>query len=139
MKVIAKKKHAAGVMFILLFLLGVAMLVLGIAFEVKILLFMGAAFAIGCIGFVVWYFSIPSIIISLDENRNLLLPKNVIIALKDITEVFYFEAWNIRISYTWGSVTIQTKTKKYKYGFVADCETVAKKINDLRRGKHLSF
>ena len=138
-KIIAKKKHSAGVMFILLTLLGVGLLILGIAFDIKILLFMGAVFAVGCVGFVVWYFTVPSEIITLDENRNLILPKGVVIPLRDITEVSSFEAWNHRTKYTWGTVTIETKTRKYKYGFVADCAEVEKRLNDLRRGKKVKF
>ncbi len=137
MKVIAKKRHSAGVMFILLTLLGAGLLTLGIAFDIKILLFMGAIFAVGCIGFVIWYFTVPSKIITLDENRNLILPRGVVIALRDITDVSSFEAWNHRVDYTWGTVTIETKTKKYKYGFIADCAEVEKHINDLRRGKKI--
>ena len=137
MKIIAKKKHSAGVLFMLLTLLGVGLLVLGIAFDIKILLFMGAILAVGCVGFVVWYFTVPSVIIALDENRNLILPRSVTIALRDITEVSSFEAWNHRAKYTWGTITIETKTKKYKYGFVADCAEVEIKINDLRRGKKI--
>ena len=136
-KVIAKKKHSAGVMFILLTLLGMGLLILGIVFDIKILLFMGAAFAVGCIGFVIWYFTVPSIVIALDENRNLVLPRGIVIALRDITNVSSFEAWNVRVDYTWGTITIETKTKKYKCGFVADCAEVEKKLNDLRRGKKI--
>ena len=136
-KIIAKKKHSAGVMFILLTLLGVGLLILGIAFDIKILLFMGAIFAVGCVGFVVWYFTVPSVIIALDENRNLILPRGVVISLRDITEVSSFEAWNHRVDYTWGTITIETKTRKYKYGFVADCAEVERKINDLRYGKKI--
>lgn len=137
MKVIAKKKHGAGVMYILLTLLGVVLLSLGIAFDIKILLFMGAVFAVGDIGFVVWYFTVPSLIIALDENRNLILPRGVVIPLRDITKVSSFEAWNSRVDYTWGTITIETKMRKYKYGFVADCAEVEKKINDLRYGKKI--
>ena len=137
MKNIAKKKHSAGVLFMLLTLLGVGLLILGIAFDIKILLFMGAIFAVGCVGFVVWYFTVPSVIIALDENRKLLLPRGVVISLRDITEVSSFEAWNHRIEYSWGTITIETKTRKYKYGFVADCAEVEKKLNDLRRGKKI--
>ena len=136
-KVIAKKKHSAGVMFILLTLLGVGLLILGIAFDIKILLFMGVLFVVGCIGFVVWYFTVPSVIIALDENRNPILPRGVVISLCDITEVSSFEAWNHRAQYTWGTITIETKTRKYKYGFVADCAEVERKINDLRYGKKI--
>ena len=136
-KVIAKKKHSAGVMFILLTLLGVGLLILGIAFDIKILLFMGVLFAVCCVGFVVWYFTVPSVIIALDENRNLILPRGVVISLRDITEVSSFEAWNHRVDYTWGTITIETKTRKYKYGFVADCAEVERKINDLRYGKKI--
>ncbi len=136
-KVIANKKHSAGVMFILLTLLGLGLLILGIAFDIQIILFMGAIFAIGCIGFVVWYFTVPKTIIVLDENRNLMLPRGVVVPLRDITDVSCFEAWNVRVDYTWGSITIETKTRKYKYGFVANCAEVEKKINDLRCGKKI--
>lgn len=136
-KIIAKKKHSAGVMFILLTLLGVGLLILGVVFDIKILLFMGVIFAVGCVGFVVWYFSVPSVIIALDENRNLLLPRGVVISLRDITEVSSFEAWNHRVNYTWGTITIETKARKYKYGFVANCAEVERKINDMRRGKKI--
>ena len=136
-KVIAKKKHSAGVLFILLTLLGVGLLILGIVFDIKILLFMGAILAVGCVGFVVWYFTVPSVIIALDENRNLILPRGVVISLRDITKVSSFEAWNHRVDYTWGTITIETKTRKYKYGFVAYCAEVERKINDLRRGKKI--
>ena len=98
---------------------------------------MGVLFAVGCVGFVVWYFTVPSVIIALDENRNLILPRGVVISLRDITEVSSFEAWNHRVDYTWGTITIETKTRKYKYGFVTDCAEVERKINDLRRGKKI--
>ena len=136
-KVIAKKKHSAGVLFMLLTLLGVGLLILGVVFDIKILLFMGVIFAVGCVGFVVWYFTVPSVIIALDENRSLLLPRGVVISLRDITEVSSFEAWNHRVNYTWGTITIETKARKYKYGFVANCAEVERKINDLRRGKKI--
>lgn len=48
-----------------------------------------------------------------------------------------FEAWNVRVEYAWGTVTIETKTGKYKYGFVADCAEVERKLNDLRKGKKI--
>ena len=95
-KVIAKKKHSAGVLFMLLTLLGVGLLILGIVFDIKILLFMGAILAVGCVGFVVWYFTVPSVIIALDKNRNLILPRDVVISLRDITEVSSFEAWKLQ-------------------------------------------
>jgi len=101
-KIIAKKKHSAGVMFILLTLLGVGLLILGIAFDIKILLFMGVLFAVGCVGFVIWYFTVPSIVIALDENRNLVFPRGIVIALRDITNVSSFEAWNVRVDYILG-------------------------------------
>lgn len=124
-------------MYIFLTLLVVVLLSLCIAFDIKILLFMGAVFAVGGIGFVVWYFTVPSLIIALDENRNLVLPRGVVIPLRDITEVSSFEARNHRVDYIWGTITIETKTRKYKYGFVADCAEVEKKINDLRYGKKI--
>ena len=80
---------------------------------------------------------IPATPLALDENRNLILPRGVVISLRDITEVSSFEAWNHRVDYTWGTITIETKTKKYKYGYVADCVEVERKINDLRRGKKI--
>lgn len=134
-KVIARKKHSAGVLFILLTLLGVGLLALGIACNIMILLVLGAAFAVGCIGFAVWYLTVPSAIIALDENGNLVLPRGVTIAVRDITDVFCFTASSLHRDYQFGSVTIETKTRKYKYGFVADCENVAKELNALRPQK----
>lgn len=124
-------------MYIILTLIGVLLLILGIAFDIKILLFMGGLFAVSCVGFVVWYFTVPSVIIVLDEKRNLILPRGVVISLRDITEVSSFKAWNLRVDYTWGTITIKTKTRKYKYGFVADCAEVERKISDLRRSKKI--
>lgn len=138
-KIIAKKKHSAGILFILLTLLGIGLFILGITFDIEIFLFMGIMFTVFCIGFVIWYFTIPSIIISLDGNKNIILPKGVIIPLRDITNVSSFEAWNVRVEYKWGTITIETKTKKYKYGFVSDCTEVEKRLNDLRCGKKVNF
>ena len=66
-----------------------------------------------------------------DKNKKLYLPKGITLNPKDIVDVSYSKASGRSIQYKWGSVTIMTATAKYKYKFVADCESVSKIITDI--------
>ena len=81
----------------------------------------------------VWSFiflSLPSDIIVLFED-SLILPKGVTVPLESIIDVSYKRASAKGVQYRWGSITLLTYYGSYKYGFVADCEDVAKQLTQM--------
>ena len=91
----------------------------------------GGLFALISIVILVRYIILPKEIILVDKNNQLHLPKGISLNPKDIVDVSYRRASARSIQYKWGSVTIETRDSKYKFGYVADCEFVAKNIYDL--------
>ena len=51
--------------------------------------------------------------------------------VKAVNDVSYRRASAKGIQYRWGSVTLSTLYGKYKFGFVADCEEVSKRLTQL--------
>lgn len=133
MEVIARRKEGVGLMYLLCTFLGLIFVGMGIAFGVDgiLLTVMGAVLG-GISGYLtVSYLTLPSAIIIYDGSNTLTLPKEVKLNIKDVIDVSYRRAHGRGISYKWGSVTIKTHIGKYKYGFVAECEDVAKQLTEM--------
>ena len=91
-------------------------------------------------GFAVWglwdsvrFLLLPSELMILGNEQTLILPKGVTVSLDSIDEVTFKRARAKSVRYRWGSVTILTREGKYKIHYVADCEDVAIKLNQLAR------
>ena len=128
---IAYKKHSAGILYIILTFVGVMMLISAITEKILPLGIMGALLATISAILSIRFLSIPSNIIVLSEDDTLILPKGVIVSLESISDVSYRRASAKGIQYRWGSITLSTYYGSYKYGFVADCEDVAKQITQM--------
>ena len=130
-KTIAYKKQSAGILYIVITFVGIGVLVAGVASHHTIATLMGVLIAILGGVFAVQFCSLPSRIIVLTDNETLLLPKGKSVPLGTIHDVSYSRASARGIQYSWGSVTISTYSDTYKYGFVANCEDVAKELTRL--------
>ena len=128
---IAYKKHSAGILYIILTFVGVMMLISAITEKILPLGIMGALLATISAILSIRFLSIPSNIIVLSEDDTLILPKGVIVSLESISDVSYRRASAKGIQYRWGSITLSTYYGSYKYGFVSDCEDVAKQITQM--------
>lgn len=128
---IAYKKHGAGVIYIVITIIGVISTLAGIVTDDSRFWIIGAMLAVTGGILSVQYLSLPSDIIVLCEDGSLMLPKGVSIKLNDLVDVSYRRASARSIQYRWGSVTLSTKFSSYKFGFVANCEDVAKQLTEL--------
>ena len=77
------------------------------------------------------FFLLPSDIIVLSDDGTLILPKGVTVSLASISDVSYRRASAKGIQYCWGSITLSTYYGSYKYGFVSNCEDVAKQLTQM--------
>ena len=130
-KTIAYKKQSAGILYIVLAFIGVGVLVAGCAAHYTTAILMGALIVILCGVFAVQFLSLPTDIIVLSDDETLVLPKEKVVSLNSISDVSYRRASARGIQYRWGSVTISAYCGTYKYGFVANCEDVAKELTRL--------
>ena len=131
MEVIAQKKVGVGIMYLACAFLGIALLGTGIADGVIAIALIGLALSI-ISGYIFFeYVSLPYDVIKFDNEGNLHLPKNKVIPLNDITDISYRRASAKGIQYKWGSVTIRMHLEKFKYGYIKDCEEVAKQLTEM--------
>ena len=130
-RTLAYKKHGAGALYIIITIIGVISMLIGVAIDDIKFVIMGLAAAILCGILSIQYLTIPSEVIVLCEDGTLILKKGVRIKLEDLVDVSYRRASARGIQYRWGSITLTTKIKKFKFGFVADCEDVAKDLTRL--------
>ena len=128
---IAYKKHSAGILYIILTFVGVMMLISAITEKILLLGIMGALLTIISTVLSIRFLSLPSDIVVLSEDGTLILPKGVTVSLESISDVSYRRASAKGIQYRWGSITLSTYYGNYKYGFVSDCEDVAKQITQM--------
>ena len=128
---LAYKKHSAGAIYIIITIIGAISTLAGVATDDIKFLIMGISLVIAGGIFAVQYLTLPSEIIVLCEDGTLLLPKGVSINIADLIDISYRRASARGIQYRWGSVTLSTRLSSYKFGFVADCEDVAKQLTDL--------
>ena len=128
---IARKKHSDGITFIVFTVLGIGLVVYGLIEGQSFLWFVGVVLAIVFGGFAIRYLLLPSDIIVLSEEGSLILPKGRIIPIETVCVVSYKWAYGRGVRLDWGTVTLSTHEAKYKFGFVADCENVAKALKEL--------
>ena len=134
MKVIARKRKSIGIMYLSILFLGTLSIIFGVASGIETVptvLFGITMIVIGSIP-VIQYYSLPEVIISLDDYGTLHFPKGKKAQIEDVTDVVYRRASGRGLQYKWGSVTIITKHSSYKYGYIAECEEVAKTLTRLR-------
>ena len=133
MDVIACKKGGVGVMYLLCTFVGLIISASGFAMMGEGIIMGIAGIAIALIsGYVFFsYVSLPYAVIQLDSDNNLHLPKNLVVNVGDVLDVSYRRASARGIQYRWGSVTLSTRLGTYRYGYIADCESVAKSLTDM--------
>lgn len=128
---IAYKKHSAGILYIILTVVGVMMLISAITEKLLPLGIIGALLTIISAVWSIRFLSLPSDIIVLSDDGTLILPKGVTVPLESISDVSYRRASAKGIQYRWGSITLSTYYGSYKYGFVSDCEEVSKQLTQM--------
>ena len=128
---IAYKKHSAGILYVILTFFGVMLLVSAIAEKLLPLGIIGALLTVISAVLSIRFLSLPSNIIVLSEDGTLILPKGVTVSLESISDVSYRRASAKGLQYRWGSITLSTYYSSYKYGFVSDCEDVAKQLTQM--------
>lgn len=128
---IAYKKHSAGILYIILTVVGVMMLISAITEKLLPMGIIGALLTIISTVLSIRFLSLPSDIIVLSDDGTLILPKGVTVSLESISDVSYRRASAKGIQYRWGSITLSTYYGSHKYGFVSDCENVAKQLTQM--------
>ena len=132
MDVIAHKKSGVGSMYLVCAILALIIIGVGVGTHTAfVLLPMGLAIG-GFSGYIfVDYTRLPYDVIGIDQEDNLHLPKGTVVNIKDVLDVSYRRASARSIQYKWGSVTLKTRLGDFKYGYIADCEDVAKLLTDM--------
>ena len=137
---IAKKCHGAGIMYILVAILGLAYLIFALTSNIEDIALtvpLGALCLILGGFYSVRYLTLPNEIIALTDGNQLLLPKGVTISLESLIDVSYKRASAKGYQYKWGKIVLQTRDHTYKFDFVADCEAVAKHLTkQMYAAKH---
>lgn len=128
---IAYKKQSAGILYIILTFFGVGILVSSFTEKLLPLGIIGALLTVISAIQSLRFLLLPSSIVVLSNDNTLILPKGIVVSLDSIGEVSYRCASAKSIQYRWGSITISTYSGTYKYGFVSDCEDVAKQLTKL--------
>lgn len=131
MDTVIARKSLVGITYIIATVISVFMLIRAILNESKSVIIATAIFTAVCLVLSIQYLLIPSNIIRLTDDYNLILPKNAVIPLESVNEVSYNRAFAKGIQYSWGSITLCTSSGKYKFGFVSDCENVADRLTRL--------
>ena len=128
---IAYKKHSVGILYIVLTVVGIFCFLYGLIGERFPTWLFGAVLAVVSGVLSVQYLMLPSDIIALSEDNSLILPKGETIPMEALNDVSYKCARGKGIQYRWGSITLSTRYGVYKFGFVADCEDVAKTLTRM--------
>ena len=137
-KVIAYKKQSAGILYIIctvFFILILAKVIESTEMtgEDVFLILSLSVITVSALVLSVQFLLLPSELITLANQQTLILPKGVTVSLDSIDDVTFKRATAKGVRYRWGSVTILTREGKYKIHYVADCEDVAIKLNQLVR------
>ena len=132
MDVVARKKSGVGAMYLVFALLGFIIIGVGIGTHTAfVFLPMGLAIS-GISGYIfVDYVRLPYDVIIIDRENNLILPKGNTISIKDVLDVSYKRATARGIQYRWGAIKLKTRLGDFKYGYIADCEEVSKRLTDM--------
>lgn len=124
----ARKSVAVGVLY------GACALVSGCALaysiiskNVQLIIYGGILVAV-CLGVVLDYLRTPMRPFSIDGHDRLVLHNGIVLDMKDVWDVSYRQAAARGMQYFWGSVTVVTEMGTFKYGYISDCEWVAKSL-----------
>lgn len=128
---IAYKKYSAGIVYIILTFVGVMLLISAIAEKLIPMGIIGGLLTVVSAVLSIRFLMLPSNIIVLSDDNTIILPKGITVPLDSISDVSYRRASAKGIQYRWGSITLSTYYGSYKYGFVADCEDVAKQLTQM--------
>lgn len=132
MNIIATKREGVESMYLVCTVVSVFITVLGFAMLLVPTILLGVVMMVTCGYLYLECRKIPNIVISADENNTLYLPDGITVSMDDVADVSYRRASARSIQYKWGSVTIKTKNGTlYKYGYIAECEEVAKRLTDM--------
>ena len=131
--IIATRNTGAGMIYVSITVIGLIITVTGIfagpeAFAVPLF---GIIISAACGYFAVKFLMTPSLVMWLDDDGRLCLPKDVVLEFSDIVDVSYERASARGIQYKWGEVTVKTHLGSYRYGFISECESVAKRLTEL--------
>lgn len=130
-EIVAIRKFGAGMLYVAITSIGLAILLLGAIFGSWPAAVLGGAFILICIYLVVDFLRTPSVVAWIDGDGELNLGRVGKIKPSEICDVSYRRASAKGIQYKWGSLTVTTYAGRYKYGFVADCEDAAKRLTEL--------
>lgn len=130
-RVLAYKKHSAGIMYMVLTVIWLGLIAAGITRGQIPLGVIGVPMTVLCAILSYRYLSLPSHIIELSDENTLILPGGVVVPLCDVSDVSFRRATAMRMQYRWGTVTLLSKFGSYKFSFVDDCEEVSNTLNDL--------
>ena len=122
---IARRKSREGYVFLPASLIGVFVMVAGLMENDLLFCIVGCAIAVLCLFFFLSFILLPLDIIVLSDDGTILLPKGVVIPLKDIISVDV-----VRVKRTENMILI-TERKRYVVEYVEDCENVAKYLNKI--------
>ena len=130
-EIVAIRKFGAGMLYVAITSIGLAILLLGAIFGSWPAAVLGGAFILICIYLVVDFLRTPSVVAWIDGDGELNLGRVGKIKPSEICDVSYRRASAKGIQYKWGSVTLKTRLGDFKYGYIADCEDVAKLLTDM--------
>lgn len=136
MKTIGEKQRGIEYIYVMLFIVSSAFIIVGIE-TVKVI----SSFLMVIIGIILVIWSIwtyidivrtPKVIIEYNKmDSTIILKKSIIISIISIKDVSYIKARNKGVTYKWGKIIIETSGEKYQCNYVKDCEEVAKTITKL--------
>ena len=132
MEVIARKRKGVGAMYLCCTIVGVFMAIFGIGATKLYFILLGILLtAVG--GYIyAGYVALPTEVIILESGSVLRLPKGITLNIDDLWDVSYKCATAKGIQYKWGTVILRANSGiVYKYGYVAECEAVAKRLTEM--------
>lgn len=132
MEVIARKREGVGVMYLCCTIVGVITTIFGIGSMTIYFALLGILLTVVCGYMYAGYVALPTDVILLEQGNVLRLPKGGTLNINDLSDVSYKCATAKEIQYKWGTVMLRTKFGDvYKYGYIAECETVAKRLTEM--------
>lgn len=134
MNVIAKKTGTIVLSYSLLLLAGLMLIGIGIDYAKEawiVMILSGIAISAVAVCTIVKYLRLPSDIITVDNAGILHLPNDVTLDPAELIDISYKRAQGKGFQYRWGKIILSTHLDSYKFDFVDDCESVAKKLTRL--------
>ncbi len=132
MEVIARKRAGIGAMYLFVTVVGVCMMVFGIGATTIYFALLGILLTAIGIYIYAGYIALPTDVIVLEQDGVLRLPKGITLNIGDLWDVSYKCATAKGIQYKWGTVILRANAGiVYKYGYVAECESVAKRLTEM--------